>query len=114
MRVVARGGDGRCFTPAALDRQLWAVTQVTLKLARTQILLRPRRAVDVGTLPEHPPALLAHGGSASLQAAWGIYTGLLQEYKQQQAIALKVRNGGGGQVSARSRACDVRWREPHV
>ena len=89
-------------TPALAGRAGGA-PQVVLELARSQILLHPRRAVDVDVLPMRAPELVASGGGAGLPAAWELYMGKVAAYRQQRAAALAAWETEGKQVCARLR-----------
>ena len=75
-----REGAGRAV-------HLFRRAQTAIELARVQILLHPRRAVDVDSLPLRPPALVA-SGAANVDAAWMVYMEKVDGYRQRRAAAL--------------------------
>ena len=77
--------------------QLFRSAQTAIELARVQILLHPRRAVNVDSLPLRPPALVA-SGAANVDAAWMVYMEKVEGYRQRRAAALAAWHSEGKQA----------------
>ena len=67
--------------------RLFLRAEAAIEVVRAPILLHPRRAVDVGSLPLRPPALVA-SGAANVDAAWAVYMEKVAGYRQRRAAAL--------------------------